>query len=112
VVERLGVIEALNRSSELTRGGRWKIFGIELVLGVASWLVGLLLPVCGIDWLAAVQNYAIAGASGAFVRALVVTILLRTVFLAAYAAMHASTYIELREWKEGPAVDTLADVFG
>lgn len=111
VVERLGVIDALNRSSTLTRDGRWKIFGIELVLGVASLLTDLLLLVCGINWATAVDNYAAAGSSRAFVLAVIVTIVVRTLTLATYGAMHASTYVELREWKEGPAVDALADVF-
>jgi hypothetical protein len=34
------------------------------------------------------------------------------VSLAVYAAMHASCYVELREWKHGPASAALADVFG
>ena len=38
--------------------------------------------------------------------------LVQTLTLAVYAATHASFYLELRLWKEGPATDALAEVFG
>jgi hypothetical protein len=43
VVEGLSPFASMKRSAQLTRGHRWKIFGIFLLLLVASWLVGLLI---------------------------------------------------------------------
>jgi hypothetical protein len=39
VVERLGPFEALRRSASLTKNARWKVFGIELVLAVGTWVL-------------------------------------------------------------------------
>jgi hypothetical protein len=50
VVERLGVVEALRRSAELSSGARWKIFGIELLLGVVSWMITTILDLAGVSW--------------------------------------------------------------
>lgn len=112
VVERLGVIEALSRSSELTRGGRWKIFGVELILGVGSGLIELALRAVGVNWPPFLSSGFVFDMSGSFLLAAGVMILVRTLGLGVYAAMHASFYVELREWKDGPATDALAEVFG
>ena len=36
VVERPGIVASLRRSSMLTKGYRWQIFGMVLILGVAD----------------------------------------------------------------------------
>src|SRR3546814_14393610 len=41
VEERTGVFGAFGRSRELTKGARWKVFGLELILLVAMWIVTL-----------------------------------------------------------------------
>src|SRR5205823_4376706 len=38
VEENLGIFEAFGRSNDLTRGARWKIFGLELVALVGYWM--------------------------------------------------------------------------
>jgi len=45
IVEALGPLASMSRSSELTRGYRWPIFGIVLLLGIVSFAVILLLGV-------------------------------------------------------------------
>src|SRR3546814_8344703 len=42
VEERTGVFGAFGRSRELTKGARWKVFGLELILLVAMWIVTLM----------------------------------------------------------------------
>src|SRR3546814_19979116 len=41
VEERTGVFGAFGRRRELTKGARWKVFGLELILLVAMWIVTL-----------------------------------------------------------------------
>jgi hypothetical protein len=36
IVERLGVFASMARSSELTKGHRWSVFGMMLLLAIAS----------------------------------------------------------------------------
>jgi hypothetical protein len=47
VLERLGPVDSLRRSWDLTRGGAWRAFGVLLLLGfmvfIAGFLVGLLI---------------------------------------------------------------------
>lgn len=114
VEERLGPIRALGRSRDLTRGARWKVFGVAIVVSVATWigaaLVGLLnvgllggsadlLSLDGIDPRMPIAYYA-------------VNALFQTVSLALWGVVQASLYVELREWREGPRTDALADIFG
>ena len=111
VEERLGPIQALARSRYLTRGARWKIFGLTLVLVVSYWLFLALVAVLG----AAV--YAGDPASEAVVgdlspRLLAINAVVQTISSAVWGVVLASLYVELREWKDGPAADALADVFG
>ena len=99
VVERLGPVESLNRSMELTRDCRLKIFGLTLLVGIASRLIER-----------AAGSVAGSTASG--------SILLSLVLLFVYAipqtfgnVMPAIIYYDLRAAKEGVTLESLADVF-
>ena len=48
VVERTGVFGAFGRSAELTKGSRWKILGLFLVLLGGYWLLSILLALVGL----------------------------------------------------------------
>jgi uncharacterized membrane protein len=48
VVEREGVFAALARSAELTKGARWKIFGIFLILMIGYWLISIVVGLVGL----------------------------------------------------------------
>src|SRR5438105_308068 len=48
VVEREGVFAAFSRSAQLTKGARWKIFGLSLVLLVIYWLLSLIAGLVGL----------------------------------------------------------------
>lgn len=41
IQERVGVMDALRRSSSLTEGHRWDVFGVLFVLGIISFCVGI-----------------------------------------------------------------------
>jgi hypothetical protein len=97
VVENAGIGQAFSRSRELTRGHRWKILAILLIVGVAQWLVGLVLGLAG----------AALGTMAAQVLNAVVLL-----FFSAFACVLAAVgYYLLRAEKEGIVIDDLARVF-
>ena len=99
-VERLGPIKSLNRSSDLTKGCRFKIAGLYLlciVIGIVVVLVFAFVEAFVSKFnpifLAAFQQLALA------------------VPMAFSNVITAVIYFELRNIKEGIAVDSLANVF-
>ena len=106
VVERRGVLKSLRRSAELTKGARWSLFGLLLVLTVAS--MGIALTVEAVT--GQLQNEEVRAAleDPLFLSLTLITDTLMTLL---YAAVIASLYVELRDWKGGPASEHLEDVF-
>jgi hypothetical protein len=98
VVEQLGPSNSMRRSSQLTKGHRWKIFGLMLVLlvasGVASQTITTALTAIGGTPLALVGDVLWNGAWGAF-----------------YAIAVVVTYHDLRVAKEGINIEQIAAVF-
>jgi hypothetical protein len=98
VVEKRGVGGAFSRSRELTKGRRWTVFGLLIVVGViywiASWIIGF------------VFGFAF-GLGGVFWAGQLVKVLL-SMFAAVLAAVG---YYYLRADKEGIAIHDLAAVF-
>ena len=110
-MEKLGPIEALRRSAALTRGARWQVFGVIVVLGIAGG-VGIYL----------INRFANAfyGGAGAFNLELsqgwplwyiAATAVFQCFVISVSAAVHAALYVQLRDWKDGPDADNLAEVF-
>ena len=98
VVEQLGPMSAMGRSSELTKGHRWKIFGMLLLVvvgaGIISVIIGGLLGLIGSSLLVVLGTLAWNGVWGAF-----------------YAIFGVVTYHDLRVAKEGVDVHQIAAVF-
>jgi len=98
VVEQLGPSKSMRRSSQLTKGHRWKIFGLMLFLiiasGVASQTIEASLTAIGGTPLALVGDVLWNGVWGAF-----------------YAIAVVVTYHDLRAAKEGIDIDQIAAVF-
>jgi uncharacterized membrane protein len=98
VVEQLGPIRSMGRSRQLTKGHRWKIFGLMLslfiVLGLVSGVLGATLGAVGGTTLALVGAVLWSGVWGAF-----------------YAISVVVTYHDLRVAKEGTDIDQIAAVF-
>ena len=95
-LERTGVFAALGRSQDLTRGHRWRVFGLTL-LGYGVYALAAL-----------VLHGAMAAAPGLKVAG---TFVLTTAFVAIGAAVQLSLYVELREARDGPASDRLSAIF-
>ena len=98
IVERRGPWQSLVRSGELTKGHRWKIFGIILVLYLVSAIVGLILT-------------SVLTAIGGTILAMIATLLWNGVWGAFFAIFVVVTYYELRVAKEGIDIEQIASVF-
>lgn len=117
VAERPGVFGAFGRSRALTKGARWHVFGIVLLACViylfASVVVGVS-SVAGYGSIGALTGggqlqVPIPTESSLIVQ--VVQAIFTTVMVTWFTTVGASLFIELRDWKEGPDADRLADIF-
>ena len=97
VLERLGPIASLGRSAALTKGHRWKIFGMLLIVFVTIIAVGAVIGI----------SFFVAGRIvGSLVNLVVVA-----VWAAYFNSMWVMLYHDLRVAKEGVDVDQIAAVF-
>ena len=98
VEERRGVIDCMERSAALTKGSRWRIFLLLLILGVAylAFAGGLGAATLAME---ASPLVSVADAAIAIVSTLVMS------------AMTAALYVELRTVKEGATTEGLAAIF-
>lgn len=97
VLEGLGSTSSLGRSSALTKGHRWQIFGIILLLFIANGLVGFVLD----------KVLAPMGVMTAAVAGLIWTAL----WAAYYNSVLVMIYHDLRVTKEGVDAEQIAAVF-
>ena len=98
VIEKKGVGGAFGRSRELTKGRRWAILGLFIVVGIAFWVA---------SWIIGFIFGLIFGAGGVF-RAGQLARFLAGMFS---AVMSAVGYYYLRSDKEGIAIGDIAKVF-
>jgi uncharacterized membrane protein len=101
VHEQLGVLGSMKRSSELTKGSRWRIFGLFIILVIAIWILQVALGLLALA-VTPVVGTVIATALVALLSAVTSVILSIAVAVA---------YVELRYVKEGTDVKELAEIF-
>jgi MFS family permease len=105
VAEKAGVIEAMSRSRDLTKGARWKIVGLFLVLLAIALLISLVNQfVLGGAGRVGQQASFMAGFS-------IIGILIGMITTAVWATFQTSLYVELRNAKDGPQTLTLDAIF-
>jgi hypothetical protein len=110
VAEKTGVLGAFSRSRSLTKGARWKIFGLLLLLIVLVWLLS---GIMGIVMLAGGMMPAAANGTLVFSPLyLLLSGVVNTLVIAFWSTAQASLYVSLRNWKDGPQAQDLADIFG
>lgn len=97
VVERLGPLRSINRSTELTKGFRWKIFGLLFCMGLVGAASGAIQQV-----LQKSLGIVIGGLGGAIVGSAI---------FAFQLIVYAVAYHDLRVAKEGIDIEQLAAVF-
>jgi len=98
VVERLGPMKSIKRSAHLTKGHRWKLFGLLLV----TWIVTLIVQT------ALVRAVAMLGAPAL---AVPTAFVVRAVTSAFFVILPVVAYHDLRVAKEGIDTDRIAAVF-
>jgi len=97
IQERLGVFGSMSRSRALTKGSRWSLFGLFLVLIIIAMVI---------QGAVGVVVYLFHGIIAAIVAGLVQSVMSMLLSVAA-----AVSYVELRQVKEGTSVDELAEIF-
>ena len=98
LVERTDVLPSLGRSAELTKGHRWKILGLNLLLMTALIAVSLLFG-------------PLVALSGDITTAVIGKSLIDVVVWTFFSAVSAVGYVTLRAVKDGLPVDQVAAVF-
>ena len=97
VQERLGVFGAMARSSDLTKGSRWALFWLWIILIAAAYAIQFavvgIMPAVG----------AMAGIS--------LDALMSAVLYMLTSVAPAVCYVELRRVREGTSVEELAEIF-
>jgi hypothetical protein len=99
VVERLGPFDSMARSSELTRGRRWKILGLFIVLAIGGGVIS------------GIIDFALEDVMGSTTLSLVGGLLWNGIWGAFYAIAAVVTYRDLRVAKEGTDIEQIAAVF-
>jgi hypothetical protein len=98
VVEKLGPFRSMGRSAALTRGHRWKILGLFLLLGIMGAAGGSMLT-------------AVLYLLGGNTLVQIGSLLWNGVWGAVYAVALVVTYHDLRVAKEGVDIEQIAAVF-
>ena len=107
VVERPGIIRSLRRSAELTKGHRWRVFAIIIIVFALSAVVNQTVASTFLNAM------VISGSDTTGVSSLhLLAFFLVTVFFTAYGAVVSAVgYHDLRILREGVSVDDIAAVF-
>jgi uncharacterized membrane protein len=111
VEERLGPIEALGRSRRLTKGARWTVFGMTLVVLIAYAMFSALVGALSVTWYGNTIEIAANDLGGIQSSTLLIEGISGTLTSAVWGVVQTSLYVELRNWKDGPQAETLADIF-
>jgi hypothetical protein len=98
IAERRGVLASLRRSAELSRGSRWRVFAIFLLI--------LLAALVGNDAVPALLAYSIGATA-----AQIALFLWGTLYSSLQAVISVVTYHDLRVAKDGVETDRIAAVF-
>ncbi|MDB5449919.1 MAG: hypothetical protein JWQ52_1047 [Phenylobacterium sp.] len=106
VIEQTGLFDAFGRSAELTRGNRWRIFGLFLIYLIATIIIEALVGAVG----GVISMASGGGPIGPF------QVLVVVPFIAMVSALIGTTgaavlYVELRRLKDGVGPEALAAIF-
>ncbi len=111
VEERSGLFGALGRSARLTKGARWKVLGLTLIILLFYSLITSMLGAALIITGGGVQAMAQLGKDGLPISWLIGNGIGATLISTFWSTAQTSLYVELRDWKDGPQAQQLEDVF-
>jgi hypothetical protein len=105
VVEQPGVFASFERSAELTRGNRLRIFGLACLFFVAGIIISIVFGIVG-----GILRFATAGVF-LYVQAAILSPIIGAAVAALGATLSAVLYVELRRVREGVGPQGLAAIF-
>jgi hypothetical protein len=105
VVEQPGVFASFERSAELTRGNRLRIFALGCVFVVAAIIVEIVGGIVG-----SILSFATGGLY-VYVNAVIVSPLIGALVAVLAATLSAVLYVELRRVREGAGASAMAALF-
>jgi len=112
VAERTGIFGSFGRAAELTRGNRWRIFGLFFLIWVILVVLGMV-----IGSITAATMFATPGAlENPMAMALnplniVLQVIQQTITAVISASLVAVLYVELRKVRDGAGPQWLAEIF-
>jgi hypothetical protein len=110
VADRTGVFGAFGRAADLTRGNRWRIFGLAVIVWVLFLLIGLVFNViAGVSIMTGDPADAVARASSPLV--VTFSVIESVVSTVIGATAISVLYVELRRVREGLGPQWLAEIF-
>ncbi|MGB3624659.1 MAG: glycerophosphoryl diester phosphodiesterase membrane domain-containing protein [Henriciella sp.] len=107
VIEDTGIIGAFERSAELTKGQRWRIFGLMVLVWVVYMIIGALFSVLSLGNVTAptsTQPFSLIG--------VIFNTLIAMISAIVSSVGVAVLYVHLRDLKEGTSPERISDVFG
>jgi hypothetical protein len=110
VVERVGPFRSLGRSRQLTKGHRWRILGLVLLIAIPGLIVGAIVGVVTLFTLGPSGFLTLDAALTSSLDKLV-GLVWKATWGAFFAAAIAVTYHDLRVAKEGLTTEQIAAVF-
>lgn len=110
VAERAGVTEAFGRSRFLTKGARWKVFGVEVLLLVAYYIFLLVFGAATLTLGGGSLSATLANNSFP-IAWILATVISSTIVNTVWSTVQTSLYVELRNWKEGLPEQALEEIF-
>lgn len=105
VVENKGPLESMRRSAELTKGHRWKIFGVWVLIAIVAIIILIMVGVF------AGLGAVVAQGLGRVLIAGVISLILTAIVTAYSYVLNAMIYHDLRVAKEGVDTEQIAAVF-
>ncbi|HEX7944391.1 MAG TPA: hypothetical protein VF495_06975 [Phenylobacterium sp.] len=112
VADRTGIIGAFSRSAELTRGNRWQIFGLLVIVFVVEWLISIIFnAITGTSSIGMSGNPLEAAKHALSPLVLALGVIRQTVGAVIGATAAAVIYVELRRAREGEPTGWLAEIF-
>jgi hypothetical protein len=109
VVEQLGPFRSMGRSRELTKGHRWRLFGLVLLILIPVLIVGAIVGVTLVT--AGASGFLSLNAVLASSLGKLIGLVWKAAWGAFFAAVIAMTYHDLRVAKEGLTTEQIAAVF-
>jgi hypothetical protein len=108
VVEQLGPFRSMGRSRQLTKGHRWRIFGLSLLILIPALIVG---AIAGVLFALGASSFLTLNAVLASTLGKLISLVWKAAWGGFFAAVIAVTYHDLRVAKEGLTTEQIASVF-